>query len=87
MGWKKTGDAPSWAENTNPSEPSLGLSRGGFPYSTPGSHQSGFEGERGRGAEGASGANASRTQNNTTTEGSDPGDDGAQIEGYLLGLI
>ncbi len=86
MGWKPDGGAPSWAENTA-GTPTLGQSQAGYPYNTPGSHQSGFEGVRGAGAEGASGRDASRSRETRATEGTDPGDDLAMVEGYELGLL
>ena len=85
MGWKKGGDQPSWAENIGGG--SLGLAQKGYPYNSPGSHQSGFEAVQGAAAEGASGGSVARTRQGAVTEGSDPGDDLSQVEGYELGLI
>jgi hypothetical protein len=85
MGWKPAGSDPSWAENLGAG--TLGQAQAGYPYNTPGSHQSGFEGVRGAGAQGASGTGNARSRETKATEGTDPGDDISQIEGFELGLI
>jgi len=83
MGWTPGGDDPSWAENLGGG--SIGQAQGGYPYNSPGSHQSGFEGVRGKGADGASGTGRAREAQKT--EGTDPADDMSQVEAALLGLI
>ena len=87
MGWTPGGSDPSWAENLGGGSHSVGQAQSGYPYNSPGSHQSGFEGVRGKGSFGASGTGAARTPEAKTTEGADPGDDMSQVEGALLGLI
>jgi hypothetical protein len=86
MGWKTDGSKPRWSETTGENSSDMGLATSGFPYTTPGSHMSGFEGVSGKGADGASGARAN-TPEGKTTEGTDPNDGDAQITGFALGLI
>ena len=87
MGWIPEGGVPKLAERTgqNTGQSAVGLAQPGFPYNSPGSHQSGWEGFSGRGADGASGTRAD-TRRGQATEGSDPNDDNARIQALALGL-
>jgi hypothetical protein len=85
LGWKKNGSKPSWAEGFTEGVNGVGQATAGFPYSTPGSHQAGFEGVRGRGAAGAGGIRTG-TREAAATEGTDPADDMATAMAYDLGL-
>ena len=85
MGWTTGGSDPSWAENLGGGTHSVGQAQSGYPYNSPGSHQSGWEGFSGRGADGASGTRAD-TRRGQATEGSDPNDDNARIQALALGL-
>jgi hypothetical protein len=85
MGWTAGGTDPSWAENLGAGE--LGQAQAGYPYNSPGSHQSGFEATKGAGSYGASGTGDARSKEAKVTEGTDPGDDMSQVEAFALGLI
>ena len=84
LGWKKGGFKLRWQEKTGQTS-EMGTATEGYPYSTPGSHQSGFEGFRGRAADGASGTRIDPLS--SVTEGADVDDENTLIAGMELGLF